>query len=199
MHIDAAYAGSALICPEFRHLFKGIEYADSIVVNGSKWIGLGFSASYMFIRDKKWLGDCFTMDPDYLRKSEDIDLGSLQLAFGRDNKALRMWLYVSQYGVSGVQSMIRKHVELAKTLENLIKNDERFELCTKREFALIVFRMKGDDQKTSALIAKLKERKDIFILGTKLEGRPVIRLSMNSEYMEEEHIYRAWEIIGSLA
>ncbi|CAG9320777.1 unnamed protein product [Blepharisma stoltei] len=199
LHIDAAYAGSALVCPEFRHLFKGVEYADSIVVNASKWMGLGFCASYMFIRDKKWLGDCFTMDPDYLRKSDDIDLGSLQLAFGRDNRALRMFFYVSQYGVSGVQSMIRKHVELAKILENLIKNDDRFEFCTKREFALLVFRMKGDDQKTTELIGKLKERKDIFVLGTKLEGRPVIRLSMNSEYLEEEHIHRAWEIIASLA
>lgn len=154
-HIDAAYAGSACICPEFRHYIDGVELADSLSMSPHKWLLTGLDCCCLWVRDSGSLTRTLSTDPEYLRNDASesnavIDYKDWQIGTGRKFRALRLWMVMRSYGVSQLQSHIRSDVRLAKRFEGVVREDGRFEIVTPRRFALVCFRMRVEPGRDGA-------------------------------------------------
>jgi len=196
-HVDAAYSGSAMVCPEYKYLLEGVDYCDSFNFNGSKWLGTGFNCAFLYVKDKSQLIKTFSMNAEYLKSvdAEKVDFKDWQIPLGRDCRAFKVWTLFSQYGIEGIQTNIRNHVKLAQMLEELILADPRFELATKRELALVVCKLAQGD--TSQLVKNLEEKKEVFLVGSQLGGESVLRISPASEFMQPHHVEEIWNCIVS--
>uniref|UniRef100_A0A8C6KXB2 Aromatic-L-amino-acid decarboxylase n=1 Tax=Nothobranchius furzeri TaxID=105023 RepID=A0A8C6KXB2_NOTFU len=181
MHIDAAYAGSAFICPEFRPLLNGIEYADSFNFNPHKWLLINF--------------DCSTM---WVKKRTDI-IGHWQIPLGRRFRSLKMWFVFRLYGLKGLQAHIRKQVALAKEFESLVQADNRFEICAEVILGLVCFRLKGSNELNQNLLKRITKSREIHLVPCQLSGRFVLRFAICARTTESRHIQRAWRHITQLA
>jgi histidine decarboxylase len=145
LHIDAAYAGSALLCPEFRKFSKGVEYATSFVFNPSKWLMVHFDCTCFWVDNVNMLHQTFTVDPLYLKHKYSgaaIDYMHWQIGLSRRFRSLKLWFVIRSFGISGLQAHIRKGVQLALLFENLVRTDERFDVIAERHLGLVVFRLK---------------------------------------------------------
>ena len=133
MHIDAAYAGSACVCPEYRYLIDGVEYAQSFNFNPHKWLLVNFDCSALFVKDRNMLINAFTIDPEYL-KNHATDSGMVtdyrnwQIPLGRTFRSLKVWFVLRSYGKKGLQEYIRTHCKLAKQFEKGLLDDGRFDI-----------------------------------------------------------------------
>lgn len=145
LHIDAAYAGSAFICPEYRFFLKGMEHATSFVFNPSKWLLVHFDCTCLWVESSIWLHQTFTVNPLYLKHKYSgaaIDYMHWQVGLSRRFRALKLWFVIRSFGIEGLQNHIRKGVKLAELFENLVRSDQRFEIIAKRNMGLVVFRLK---------------------------------------------------------
>jgi histidine decarboxylase len=145
LHIDAAYAGSAFFCPEFRYLLNGVEHASSFVFNPSKWLMVNFDCTAFWVESSIWLHKTFTVAPLYLKhrySGAAIDYMHWQVGLSRRFRALKLWFVMRSFGIEGLQKHIRSGVELAVLFENLVNSDERFEIMAPRQMGLVVFRLK---------------------------------------------------------
>lgn len=143
MHIDAAYAGSAFICPEYRPILNGIEYADSFNFNPHKWMLVTFDCSAMWVKDSHLIADAFNVDPLYLKhqyQGQVPDYRHWHIPLGRRFRALKMWFVMRLYGQNGLRDYIRKHIRQAHEFETLLLSDERFEICSPVTLGLVCFR-----------------------------------------------------------
>ncbi|MFO0838599.1 MAG: pyridoxal-dependent decarboxylase [Phycisphaerae bacterium] len=143
LHVDAAYAGSAAICPEYRALMPGLEHADSIVVNPHKWLFVPVDCSVLLVRDPQALKDAFSIIPPYLRSSESgvTNLMDLGLQLGRRFRSLKMWMTLRGFGIRGLQERIRRHCALARELAAWIEATPGFELFAPVPFSTVCFRV----------------------------------------------------------
>uniref|UniRef100_A0A665U9Q9 Aromatic-L-amino-acid decarboxylase n=1 Tax=Echeneis naucrates TaxID=173247 RepID=A0A665U9Q9_ECHNA len=157
MHIDAAYAGSAFICPEFRPLLNGIEFADSFNFNPHKWLLVNFD-SFMTIYS-----------------SSSMVLQHWQIPLGRRFRSLKLWFVFRMYGLQGLQAHIRKQVALAKEFESLVRADKRFEICAEVVLGLVCFRLKGSNELNQNLLKKITNSREIHLVPCQLSGRFVLR------------------------
>uniref|UniRef100_A0A8C0B1S0 Aromatic-L-amino-acid decarboxylase n=1 Tax=Buteo japonicus TaxID=224669 RepID=A0A8C0B1S0_9AVES len=169
MHIDAAYAGSAFICPEFRHLLNGVEFADSFNFNPHKWLLVNFDCSH-------W-----------------------QIPLGRRFRSLKLWFVLRMYGVTGLQEHVRKHVRLSHQFEHLVLQDGRFEICAEVVLGLVCFRLKGSNELNKALLKSINEAKKIHLVPCHLREKFVLRFAICSRTVESTHIKFAWQHISQLA
>jgi aromatic-L-amino-acid decarboxylase len=194
LHIDAAYAGSALICPEFRPLIDGVELSDSFNFNGHKWLMTGFNNSTLYVKEPQYLMQSFSATASYIipPKPEETDFMSWQISQGRDFRGIRWWMLLTQYGITGLQSHIRKHISLAKAFEDLLLNDEAFDVPFQAQFGLVCFSLRDDDAKTRRLADSIQERKDSIWTSAEYRGRKILRFCVASEYTEERHIQQAY-------
>lgn len=130
LHVDAAYAGSAFICPEFRDLLNGIEYAHSFNMNPNKWLLTNFDCSALWVRDRYKLTSALVVDPLYLQHgyAGAIDYRHWGIPLSRRFRSLKLWFVMRNYGISGLQKYIRRHCQLAKTFEKLVRSDKAFEV-----------------------------------------------------------------------
>lgn len=131
MHVDGAYAGNAFICPEFKYLMKGIEYAMSFNTNTNKWLLVNFDCSTMWVRDRFKLTQALVVDPLYLQHSysdKSIDYRHWSIPLSRRFRSLKLWFVLRSYGIEGLQNYIRQHCRLAKRFEALVRKDNRFEV-----------------------------------------------------------------------
>ena len=120
LHVDAAYAGSAAVCPELRHLFAGWERADSIVVNPHKWLGVPMDCSALWTRRPDDFRRAFSLVPEYLQSPDEaVNLSEVSIPLGRRFRALKLWTVLRCYGRSGLQERIREHVRLAALFESV--------------------------------------------------------------------------------
>ncbi|KAK6021176.1 pyridoxal-dependent decarboxylase domain protein, partial [Ostertagia ostertagi] len=145
LHVDAAYAGSAMICPEFRHLMNGIEYAMSFNTNPNKWMLVNFDCSTMWVKDRFKLTQALVVDPLYLQHSwmdKSIDYRHWGIPLSRRFRSLKLWFVIRSYGVEGLQNYIREHVRLAKRMELLLRSDPVFEIVGEVIMGLVCFRMR---------------------------------------------------------
>ncbi|XP_008568098.1 PREDICTED: aromatic-L-amino-acid decarboxylase isoform X4 [Galeopterus variegatus] len=204
LHIDAAYAGSAFICPEFRHLLNGVEFADSFNFNPHKWLLVNFDCSAMWVKKRTDLTGAFKLDPLYLKHSHEssgliTDYRHWQLPLGRRFRSLKMWFVFRIYGVKGLQAHIRKHVRLAHEFESLVLQDPRFEICAEVILGLVCFRLKGSNKLNEALLQRIGSAKKIHLVPCHLRDKFVLRFAICSRTVELAHVQLAWEHIRELA
>ncbi len=199
LHVDAAYAGSAMVCPEHRWAFDGVERADSVVVNAHKWMLVPNDCSLLWSRRPEALRRAFALVPEILRtpSAEDaLSLSEYGPALGRRFRALKLWAVLRCYGREGLQAHIRSGVELAATFERLVAEEPGWELCAPRHFSLVCFRLAGDDdERNRRLLARVNASGEIFISSCVLDGRYVLRLAVGQIRTTEEDVKIAWDVL----
>lgn len=204
LHIDAAYAGSAFICPEFRPLLDGVEFADSFNFNPHKWLLVNFDCSTMWVKNRSDIIGAFKMDPLYLKHDHQesglvTDYRHWQIPLGRRFRSLKMWFVFRMYGLRGLQEHIRKHVSLAKEFEDLVRADNRFQITADVVLGLVCFRLKGSNDLNEALLKRINNARKIHLVPCQLAGRFVLRFAVCSRTTESRHIQEAWTQISKLA
>uniref|UniRef100_A0A3Q2EKC5 Aromatic-L-amino-acid decarboxylase n=1 Tax=Cyprinodon variegatus TaxID=28743 RepID=A0A3Q2EKC5_CYPVA len=198
MHIDAAYAGSAFICPEFRPLLNGIEYADSFNFNPHKWLLVNFDCSAMWVKERTDIIGAFKMEPLYL-KHENQESDHFISPLGRRFRSLKLWFVFRMYGLKGLQAHIRKQVALAKEFESLVRADKRFEICAEVVLGLVCFRLKGSNDLNQTLLKRITKSRELHLVPCQLSGRFVLRFAICARTTESRHIQQAWRHITQLA
>ncbi|HTC92636.1 MAG TPA: pyridoxal-dependent decarboxylase [Terriglobales bacterium] len=200
LHVDAAMAGPAALCPEFRYIHNGMELADSYVFDAHKWMFTNFDCSCFYVADRKALINSLSVVPEYLRTQasstgEVTDYRDWQVPLGRRFRALKLWFVIRHYGVEGLQFHIRRHIQCAQTFLGYLKNDPDFEVAAPPQLNLVCFRLKGTDELNQKLMDRLNKSGELYLSHTKLNGKLVLRLCMGQTYTEERHVERAWRAI----
>ncbi|XP_023225375.1 histidine decarboxylase-like [Centruroides sculpturatus] len=198
IHVDAAYAGTAFICPEFRKWMKGIEYVQSFAFNPSKWMMVHFDCTAMWVKNSGALHRTFNVNPLYLHHENTglaIDFMHWQIPLSRRFRSLKLWFVIRSFGITGLQEHIRYTIKLAIEFEKLVQEDKRFEIPAKRHLGLIVFRLKGENELTEKLLKRLNSDGKIHCVPASLKGIYVIRFSVSSPRITSEDIRLDWKII----
>ncbi|NCN28068.1 aspartate aminotransferase family protein [bacterium] len=201
-HVDAAYAGSALVLPEMRSLASGIECADSIVVNPHKWLLTTFDCSAFFIRHKEALIRSFSLLPEYLKTPDcesAINFRDWGLGLGRRFRSLKLWFVLRWYGKKGIQSIIREHIDLGAKLEERIQESENFSLSAHRHFNLVCFRLNASDEANLSLMNRINQSGELFLSHTKLKDQIVLRMVVGQTDVSERHVTEAWNKIEEIS
>jgi len=200
LHVDAAYAGSAMICPEFRWAFDGVDRADSVVVNPHKWLLVPQGCSALWTRRPEAFRDAFSVVPEYLRTKDDVvSFSEYGPELGRRFRALKLWAVLRCYGAEGLRSRIRESVRLAALFESWVGDEPGWEIVAPREFSVVCFRRDASDEENEALLHRVNERGKIFVSHTKLDGRYVLRLAVGNEPTNEEDVRGAWDELREAA
>jgi aromatic-L-amino-acid decarboxylase len=198
LHVDAAYAGTAMVCPEFRWAFEGVERADSLVVNAHKWMLAPMDCSLFWSRRPDDLRRAFSLVPEYLRTPDAEDALSLSEygpALGRRFRALKLWAVLRCYGASGLRAHIRRGVELASTFEQWVADEPGWELCAPRPFSVVCFRLTGENERNRDLLERVNATGEIFISHAVLNGRYVLRLAVGQMRTTEADVRAAWDVL----
>jgi aromatic-L-amino-acid/L-tryptophan decarboxylase len=210
LHIDAAYAGVTAMIQEMKWITKGWERADSIVFNPHKWMFTPMDLSVYFTRKPEILKQAFSLVPEYLKTSQDDEVENLMdygIQLGRRFRSLKLWFVIRYFGVEGLASRIKAHIELAKEFAKWIEDEKDFERMAPVPFSTVCFRYnprnKAEEEELNKLNEKLLEdinsSEKIFLSHTKLNGKFVIRLTIGSIRHERRHILEAWELIKECA
>ncbi|HKI25016.1 MAG TPA: aminotransferase class V-fold PLP-dependent enzyme [Candidatus Sulfotelmatobacter sp.] len=205
LHVDAAMSGTAMLCPEFRHLQNGVELADSYNFNPHKWMGANFDCSCFWVADRKALIQTLSVLPEYLRNQATesgavIDYRDWHIQLGRRFRSLKLWFVIRHYGVEGLQHHARQHVKLAQQFAEWVRKDDRFELAAPVPLNLVCFRHKaGDagnqDAINQSIMDRLNRSGDLYLTHTKLNWKLTLRMSIGQTHTEERHVARAWKRI----
>jgi aromatic-L-amino-acid decarboxylase len=196
LHVDAAYAGSAAVCPELRELFAGWDRADSIVVNPHKWLLTTMGCSALWTRRPDDLRAAFSLVPEYLRVSEEVaSLSEFSPALGRQFRALKLWAVLRCYGREGLQRAIRDSVALAALFEGWVRAESGWEVVAPRPFSLVCFRRDGSDEDNEALLERVNASGEAFLSHTRLNGRYVLRLAVGNARTTEADVRLAWDVL----
>ncbi|MBO0799370.1 MAG: aspartate aminotransferase family protein, partial [Blastocatellia bacterium] len=200
LHIDAAMSGTAALCPEFRYINDGVEFADSYCFNPHKWMFTNFDCDCFFVADRDALIRTMSVLPEFLRNQASesgavIDYRDWQIPLGRRFRSLKLWFVIRHYGIEGLQYHIRRHVELAQQFAAWIKEDSRFELAAPAPLNLVCFRQRGGDEINHALLDKLNSSGDLFLTHTRLDNSLTLRFCVAQAYTEARHVRKAWEKI----
>ena len=196
LHVDAAYAGSAWVCPELRWSQAGVDRADSLVVNAHKWLFTPMDCSLLWTSRPEDLRAAFSLVPEYLRTSDEAEsLSDYGPALGRRFRSLKLWTVLRCYGREGLQSRIREAIRLAELFEGWVANEPGWELSAPRRFSVVCFRREGPDELNEAIVDRVNRSGEIFLSHTRLNGRYVIRLAIGNERTTEGDVIRAWEAL----
>jgi aromatic-L-amino-acid/L-tryptophan decarboxylase len=198
LHVDAAYAGAAMVCPEHRWAFAGVERADSVVVNAHKWMLTPMDCSLLWTRRGEDFRSAFSLIPEYLRTPDAEDALSLSEygpALGRRFRALKLWAVLRCYGRTGLQEHIRRGIGLAAAFERWVAAEPGWELCAPRPFSVVCFRLQGPDDSNRELLERVNSSGEIFISACVLNGRYVLRLAVGSMRTTEKDVSRAWDLL----
>jgi aromatic-L-amino-acid decarboxylase len=198
LHVDAAYAGAAMVCPEHRWAFAGVERADSVVVNAHKWMLTPMDCSLLWTRRPEDFRSAFSVVPEFLRTPDAEDALSLSEygpVLGRRFRALKLWAVLRCRGRRGLQEHIRSGVELAAKFEQWVGAEPGWELCAPRPFSLVCFRLEGDDARNRALLHRVNASGEMFISHAVLNDRYVLRLAIGQLSTTEADVRRAWEVL----
>src|SRR5687767_969031 len=202
LHVDAAYAGPAALCPEMRHHFAGWERADSIVVNPHKWLFVPVDCSLLLMRDEELLRRTFSLVPEYLRTTDGAarNLMDLGIQLGRRFRALKLWMVLRAFGAEGLRARIREHCRLARKLASWIEAEPGFELAAPVPFSTVCFRWRSgrspdeEDARNESLLEEINAAGPFFLSHTRLRGRFVLRAAIGNLRTEETHIRALWQL-----
>jgi aromatic-L-amino-acid decarboxylase len=200
LHVDAAMSGTAMLCPEFRHLQNGVELADSYNFNPHKWMFTNFDCNCFWVADRKALIRTLSILPEYLRNQATesgavIDYRDWHIQLGRRFRSLKLWFVIRHYGVEGLQHHIREHVRLAQEFAEWVRGNASFELAAPAPLNLVCFRHKAGDDANQTIMDRLNESGDLFLTHTKLNGKLTLRLCVGQTNTEERHVQKAWSRI----
>jgi aromatic-L-amino-acid/L-tryptophan decarboxylase len=171
LHVDAAWAGAAAVCPEHRGFLNGLEHADSLCINPHKWLLTNFDCDLFWVRDRKALTDSMSITPAYLR-NEQSDAGSVvdyrdwHVPLGRRMRAVKLWFVIRYFGIEGLREHIRSHIELSEVFERFVEREPRLEMVLERSLSLVCFRVAGDDDRTRKFIEEVNRRRRVMISHT---------------------------------
>jgi aromatic-L-amino-acid/L-tryptophan decarboxylase len=210
LHVDAAYAGTALILPEYRYLLKGIDMADSFVFNPHKWLFTNFDCSAYFVKDSESLINTFKLVPEYLRSQiqEHVnDYSNWGIQLGRRFRALKLWFVIRSFGVNGLQEKVRHNIALANVLKSRIEEHELFELLAPVEFGLVCFRFHPKNIDDADILNRMNEQLllalnatgKMYITHTKLDGIYTLRMVTSQTNIERSHVEQAWDMLVKTA
>jgi len=202
LHVDAAMAGSAMILPECRELWEGVETADSLVVNPHKWLGVSFDCSTYFVRDPQLLVRVMSTNPSYLQTAADGQVKNYRdwgIPLGRRMRALKLWFVIREQGVSGLQVRIRRDLENARWLRDAIAREPQWQLLAPLRLQTLVVRHEPQgldaaalDAHTLAWARALNESGETYLTPTLIEGRWAVRVSLGATATEREHVAALW-------
>ncbi|CAN6567924.1 hypothetical protein C1H46_023035 [Malus baccata] len=216
VHVDAAYAGSACMCPEFRHFIDGVEGANSFSLNAHKWLFTALDCCCVWIKDPSTLTSSLSTNPEYLRnKATDskqvVDYKDWQIALSRRFRAMKLWLVLKSYGAVNLRNYLRSHVKMAMLFEWLVSTDRRFEVVVPRVFSMVCFRVSpsaaiiiSDDEinvenrineVNRKLLEGINASGHAFMTHAVVGGMYVIRCAIGVTLTEEKHIAMAWKLV----
>ena len=204
MHVDAAYAGSAAVCPEMRWLNDGLDTADSYVFNPHKWLLTNFDCSALYLTDPRHLINAMSITPEYLRNEasdsgEVVDYRDWEIPLGRRFRALKLWFVMRHYGLEGLRAHIRRHVAWAAELNDWVEADDRFELVAPTVVSLVCFRHIDGNDATQRVLDAVNQSGQAFLTHTNLNDQLVIRVAIGSPQTERHHVEGLWNLIQSAA
>ena len=200
LHVDAAMAGPAALCKEYRFINDGLNYADSYNFNPHKWMLTSFDCSIFYVADRYQLINTMSILPEYLKNktstSESVfDLRDWGIPLGRRFRALKLWHVINYYGVSGLQEFIRTHMENTKILRSWIEMEKDFEIITPTPLTLICFRHTKGNNFTEKLLNTINESGKAYMTHTKLNNQYIIRFSVGQTSTTIDHLKETWNYI----
>lgn len=204
LHVDAALAGTAGLCPEFQPIFNGMELADSYSFNPHKWMFTNFDCNCFYVADRAHLIRTLSILPEYLRNQATesgavIDYRDWHVPLGRRFRALKLWFVIRSFGIEGLQDRVRRHVELAHELVSWVQADARFELAAPVPLNLVCFRHRGGDAVNQQILDRLNASGQMLLSHTRLDGKLTIRLCVAQTNVERRHVEQAWKRIQDTA
>lgn len=210
LHVDAAYAGSALILPEFQWMIEGIEQVDSFVFNPHKWLLTNFDCSVYFIKDKESLLKTFEILPEYLKTASRgavNDYRDWGVPLGRRFRALKLWFVIRNYGVEGLQKHLRTHLSLAQKLSTWIETSKDFELLAPTTLNLVCFRYHPKNIQEESILNIINEKilqqvnksGIMYLTHTKIKQQYTLRIVIGQTFVEAHHVESAWQEIQEIA
>jgi aromatic-L-amino-acid decarboxylase len=204
LHVDAAMAGNAAICPEFRHIQDGLERADSYCFNMHKWLLTNFDCDCFYVKGRASLVNALSILPEYLRNTATesgavIDYRDWQIPLGRRFRALKMWFVLRSYGAEKLREMVRKHVEAARWFTEQVRESSMFELTAPTVLNLVCFRHVGGDEASEQIMRALNESGQAFLTQARVNGQFILRLSVGQERTEMRHVQGVWELLQQAA
>ncbi|HEY3070693.1 MAG TPA: aminotransferase class V-fold PLP-dependent enzyme [Gaiellaceae bacterium] len=200
LHVDAAYAGSAAVCEEFRWALAGCERADSIVVNPHKWLFTPIDCSCLWTRRPDALFRAFSAEPEYMpeRAAGVTDLKDYGPALGRRFRGLKLWTVLRCLGREGLQDLIREHVRLAQLFASWVEQEPGWEVVAPHPFSVVCFRREGTDEQNEALLERVNATGEVWLSHTRLNGRFVLHLAVGNMRTTEADVKRAWDLLKSI-
>jgi aromatic-L-amino-acid decarboxylase len=209
MHVDAAMAGSAMIVPEYRSMWQGVEEADSIVTNPHKWLGAAFDCSVYLIRDPEHLVRVMSTNPSYLRTAADAQVKNFRdwgIPLGRRFRALKLWFLIREQGVSGLQARIRRDMANAQWLAAQVDASPNWKRVAPTPLQTVCVRheppnLRGDalDSHTLGWVRRINESGQAYLTPAMLDGRWMVRVSIGAEATERRHVEQLWSLMQEQA
>jgi aromatic-L-amino-acid decarboxylase len=200
LHVDAAYAGSAAVVPEFRWILDGCEQADSLVFNPHKWLMVPVDCSILYCRHPDVLRQAFSLVPEILRTTDGgLNMMDYGIPLGRRFRSLKLWFVLRYYGREGLAEIIREQVAMTQQLRCRIEADPRFEICAPSEFSVVCFRQRGSDETNRMLLDAVNGSGRFFISSTVVHGRYILRIAVGNIQTSRATLDELWSLLDALA
>jgi aromatic-L-amino-acid decarboxylase len=203
-HVDAAYAGTAMLCEEFRMHQPGLDQIDSYTFNPHKWMMVNFDCNVMWVADREALIDTMSILPPYLRNTASdsgnvIDYRDWHVPLGRRFRALKLWWVIRHYGAEGLREIVRHHVAMAGEFASWLTEDARFELIAPHPFGLVCFRHVDGNDTTRKLAEDLNATGKVAVTPSHIGDLWFIRVSIGQTHTEMQHVQALWNLIDTLS
>ena len=204
LHVDAAMSGTAAICPEFRWVNDGLEFADSYCFNPHKWMFVNFDCTCFYTADREDLIRTFSAVPEYLRNPASdsggvIDYRDWQIPLGRRFRALKLWFVIRSYGIEGLRYHLREHVRLARLFQEQVETSKHFDLAAPVRLNLVCFRHKQGHEATRGVLERVNGSGKMYLTHTRLGGRTVLRMCIGQTRTTQRHVDAAWKLLQTAA
>ena len=204
LHVDAAMAGAAALCPEFRYIQNGLEYAQSYTFNPHKWMLTNFDCSVLYVDDRNKITSAMSVVPEYLKNKgsetgQVIDYMDWSVPLGRKFRGLKLWQVINYYGTEGLQKYIRENVEHTQILKSWIEEDDNFEIIAPVPLNLICFKHKKGSAFNQKLHETVNQTGKLYITRTKINDEYILRFSIGQVTGTIDHIKKSWKLIQQTA
>ncbi|MDX1620710.1 MAG: pyridoxal-dependent decarboxylase, partial [Nitriliruptorales bacterium] len=200
-HVDAAYAGTAMLCEEFRHHQDGLELADSYTWNPHKWMFTNFDCNVLWVADRAPLIEALSILPPYLRNAASesgqvVDYRDWHVPLGRRFRALKLWFVLRTYGAERLRAFVRHHVHLARWFAEQVETHDSLELVAPVPFGLVCFRHVDGDEATQRIVDHVNRSGRAYVTASTLpNGSAFVRVSVGATWTESRHVEDLWGLV----